>query len=308
MRYQLEAEVDGEIYIEEPVAFERDGVVVEFQTNQAGKLIAIAVSLQVSQDGLQEFANTLKTDTENPSLEIRVDEKAFDRLAAELQYIESELAFRSEGALREIAWDKPTHRVIPEDPEEEKLLDVTSFSLTRSHEPLPVYLRGPSLENIVRDLRRREALMIPKAFWREAMNNFHKRRYIQAFKEFYFIIEDFYAAGKSSERQVLKAFGRSPEFNEIADRCLKSVLDLPNHSEKLRKLLEEQDCDESASGLQKLLFRVRGSLSHYYSKSPKTRGTPFNQEEYWTIALVAMYIATSAIEYRVIAIDDGEIR
>jgi len=63
-------------------------------------------------------------------------------------------------------------------------------------------------------------------------------------------------------------------------------------------MINEENCPNNKFGLQKLLFKIRGRLHHYPQRSSKTVGTPFNQKEIETIALICGYIACLAIGYR----------
>lgn len=119
---------------------------------------------------------------------------------------------------------------------------------------------------------------------------------------FYFVIEDFYANGKSGARGVLTEFQKSTEFLQVAANALNMVFQDERHRQNLIKFFKEEDCEVTPSGLQKLLYHIRGNLHHYYSKSPKTRGTPYNQKEYESIALTAMTVTSYAIGLREAAI------
>jgi len=137
------------------------------------------------------------------------------------------------------------------------------------------------------------------------MSCFQSFRYVQAFYSFYFVIEGLFAGGKTGEKAVLKEFSKSMEFSQIAKDQLESIFKEPRHRASLKKLFAEEGCSTDAPGLQQFLYKIRGNLHHYARRSPKTRGTPFNQKEYESIALLTMLIATAVIANRFIAINQG---
>jgi hypothetical protein len=47
MRYRMTATVEGHIWLDQPIAAERDGVTYEFLADASGKLTHLAVSTQV---------------------------------------------------------------------------------------------------------------------------------------------------------------------------------------------------------------------------------------------------------------------
>lgn len=120
----------------------------------------------------------------------------------------------------------------------------------------------------------------------------------------YFVIEGFFADGKTSERGVLKAFSSSEVFTGICEEALQQFFgtDYPD-SKELRVLFELESCQPDVSGLQKFLFRLRGRTHHYSGRSSKLQATPFNQEQFRCVALLGMYLSTSAICGEVVAIN-----
>jgi hypothetical protein len=145
-----------------------------------------------------------------------------------------------------------------------------------------------------------------KAFWREGMVYFDNFQCVQAFYQFYFVIEDFFIAGKtSSKSSVMKIFQKSKELLDIAKDAITSTLNLPNHKIKLEKHLREYNCQFTSLGLLEMLYEARNNLHHFHSKSSRKQGTPFNQSEFETIAFATMYIATAAITYREVRISQS---
>ena len=90
---------------------------------------------------------------------------------------------------------------------------------------------------------------------------------------------------------------------KLADDSLKKIFKDHRHRSNLEALFKEFKCDISPTGLQELLFEVRGALHHYYGRSTKRKGTPFNQREFESISLLVMELCTVAIYYRIVEIN-----
>ena len=305
MRYRLLSKVDCNLYIRQLTVIERDNIRFEFLPDDKGRTDEVAVSIKIPKEKLKEFKSSIYPGRgdEKIVININTDKELHDLLIFELQALESHLAFASSGALEKIDWNSSIVDFIPENNEEKKLIAATHLSHKSSYSKKPFKISSQALEEIVSTPPEFGRLIIPEAFWREGMNYFQKFQYIQSFYQFYFIIEDFYAKGKTGEKQVLKAFQESKDFKEICEHSLQQILNKPKHSQRIEKLFKEEKIEMNGKGLQKLLFKIRGNLHHFFCKSPKTRGTPFNQKEFETEALLTMHISMTAILYSMVDIN-----
>lgn len=120
------------------------------------------------------------------------------------------------------------------------------------------------------------------------------------------MIEDFYISGKSSSKKsVKKKFQESKELLEIADNALTQFQKLPAHKTKLNHFLTEYKCTNTSIGLLEMIYEARNNLHHFHSRSTRPQGTPFNQSDFDTIALIGMYIARLAISFREVKISQS---
>jgi hypothetical protein len=308
MQFRLIAKVDGNIHIPQPISVRRERLVFEFRTDKSGRIVEVAVSMQVPTEKIEKFRSTIGPGEGGSAATFKIggDSEIYQQLVAELQLLESNLAFATVGALERIEWNSPKQEFIAENLGEQKLISVRGYEIREKYPPNSASLKPDQLAGLVTKAPQYRALEIPKAFWREGINHFTNFQYIQAFYSYYFIIEDFYAGGKSGKKAVLQEFAKSSEFAEIAEISLQSMLKEERHGENLRKLFEEENCEISGRGLQELLYNVRGNLHHYSSKGIKLRGTPFTQKQFESIALLTGHIATLAIGYREAAISQSE--
>ena len=306
MRYKLVAEVDGDLYLEEaPISVERGDLLFEFISDETGRITHVAVSKRIPDGQVENFRSSVHPGEGEHAAHITIggDREIHEQLVKQLQLLESDLAFSSGAALRHLDWATPVQEFIPESVEEEQLIAVSSFSHQKEYPCNPVRFTASDLNTLVKYAPRYASLRIPKAFWRQGMLYFSSFQYVQAFYHFYFVIEDFYAKGKSGKKPVLKEFGKSDEFLKLADNTMKSVMKYPCHRDNLLNFFETFNCEVTPTGLQEMLFEIRGSLHHYSSRSTRPTPTPFNQAQFETIALLAMHLVTTAIGYRIAEIN-----
>ncbi len=304
MRYRLVAEVEGTI-VTENSSIQHGGLTYEMVTDDGGNLTHIAVERTVEPS---EFAATVGPPTElgtSATLKIEADPGVRGTLVEALQALESALAFASAGALQRIRWDIPQEERIPESPDEGKYTAIHAISLKREYLPLRSQLPALDIERFVHKMDNYSSLVVPKAFWREGMNEFRQFRYVQAFYNFYFILEDFYAGGRSGMGEVLKSFSKSRDFARVTKTSYESVIAYEKHRLNLETMRSDEGCNSDIQGIHKLLFKVRGRLHHYTRGGRAIRVSPFTQDEFESIALLAMMMANLAIGYEEVAISRG---
>jgi hypothetical protein len=310
MRYKLVAEVEGDVFISSPISIQKDEFEFSFIPSSDGRLISISITMSVPQERVKNFASTIEPGKGQSvaSISIGGDIEIHKQLVGQLQTLESNFAFITGMAVQRIKWDNPKQEYIPDGPEDETILSVRGFSATQEYPKPRAFLQTNILQSIVIAAPMYDELKITKAFWREGMIYFNNFQYIQAFYQFYFIIEDFYAPGKSGKKPVLQEFRKSMVFKELCNNSLLELLKDARHRLNLEHLFSQFNCEVTSEGLQELLFEIRGALHHYSSQSQRPKGTPFNQKDFESIALLAMHLVTSAIGYQIANINQNAAR
>jgi hypothetical protein len=227
---------------------------------------------------------------------IEGDRKEYLELIREFQELESLLSFSTNGNLKNIDWDSPKEEFIPETDEERKRVHVSSFAFTKEYPDIPVSLSEQEFETIINTKERYASLMVPKAFYKEGINEFTSRRYINAFYNFYFILEDIYGKGKTKNKDISETFRQSKDLIQIIEWTLKDVIGKnKRHSDNIKNFCVEERVTYDVTGIIDLLQRIRGNLHHYSSKSSKHLGTPFTHEDFESIAFLTMCLALQTI-------------
>ena len=304
MRYKATASVEGKLNLIRGISFNANGLTYEFIVDEENILKKISIWKDIEGKDVEKYrGNICKRDG---IYHINMGGKADleEKIINEFRLLESNLSFISLGALNKINWETIEEEFIPQNEEEEESILVKSFKITKNQYPKKnVRLSEDVLKHYVIDGHKYDELAIPKAFLREGLNYHRNCQYIQAFYNYYFIIEGFYANGKTGEKEVLKEFSKSAELAEVLKKALDKFKENNRHGNRLIFLLKEIKCDSDILGLQKLIFSIRGRVHHFSNKMRNNIGTPFNQQEYESIAAISQYISSLAIGFREVNIN-----
>jgi hypothetical protein len=237
-------------------------------------------------------------------INIRGSREEYLELIREFQELESILSFASGGALESIEWDAPKEDFIPETEDEERKVHVKSFQFRKKYPEWPVFIGEESFDAIIRSKERYSSVMVALAFLREGVNEFSSRRYINAFYNFYFVLEDLYGERKTKNWAIEKEFRNSKELRKWIRWAIKDNLNkYVRHRTNIEKFCKEEKVLYDIDGLISLVVNVRGNLHHYSSGSSKHKGTPFNHEDFESIAFLTMGLALKSIGQRILEID-----
>ena len=240
----------------------------------------------------------------NATLTIEGDREEYLELVREFQELESLLSFDTGGSLKSIAWDEPKENFIPETEEEKRQVGVYSFHFTKEYPDYPAHLGERVFAEVIATKEYFASLVVPLAFYREGINEYHSRRYINAFYNFYFVLEDMYGKGKTRNKAIGDAFRKSEAFRGFMIWTIEeSLVKYEKHRINIQKFCEEEEVPYDTDGLIDLLLKVRGNLHHYSGRSSKHVGTPFVREEFASVAFITLGLAVRAILQRMVEIN-----
>ncbi|HSG43791.1 MAG TPA: hypothetical protein VLA72_11600 [Anaerolineales bacterium] len=122
MRYKLIAKVESTLFISKNVSVNSQDVTVEFLRNSDGRLSNISVSRSIPTDRLDNLKQSVEKGIGEIKLNISIggDKEFHNELVKELQTIESNLDFASNGLLQRVRWDNPEQEYIPENETDEE--------------------------------------------------------------------------------------------------------------------------------------------------------------------------------------------
>lgn len=281
------------------VIIPNDEIRYEFRPSSKGILRQIAVSKSVDPKKFKQKIEPGEGDVKFRFL-IEGDLEVHEELIRKLQSLESQLAISTNGSLTKVFWETNTRDYIPETEDEESQIGIRSSNINKIPQfPQPIYhMTEEKFANFVRRLDTFADFDIPLSFWREGFNELQAMRFIQSFYNSYFVIEGFCANGKTSENKVLREFKRCPELVSAVEKLLPSILTHRHHKKNLQALYEESNCNQDIDGTLRLLVRMRGNLHHVFFSSSRQQGTPFNQDRYVSLAILAKDISRILIELK----------
>lgn len=225
-------------------------------------------------------------------ININIDKDIVGEIENLLQYLESSLSFSAN--LNKINWEEPELIFIPENDEDKKNINILNFTVNKSYPEDETILTIESFREIVLEKDKYDFLTVVKSFYREGKREFNSFRYINAFYNFYFVIEDLYGRGKTKNFEIEKEFKKDKNFRAFIEWMITKNLN-GKHKTNIEKFIKEENKLYDVDGLIELIVRIRGNLHHFSAKSSKHKGTPFNQHDFESIAFLLMGLAVRSI-------------
>ena len=294
MLFQVVAEMAGEAYAQRTLQVTYLGIEVELQVDpQSHRATHIALTVPVA-----NAVDVLRR-SPPPSGPVRTlpmpPTPRFEEMRALLQYLESVGSFWL--SCERVNWAEPLLRWIAESEEEEQLLEVSSFSFKREYDPRPMSATEDVLRYLLESQSALSRYVVPLAFYREGLREHTAKRYLYAFSNFYFVLEDLYARGQFKARAVEEAFLGSPALRSAVDFTLQRLgeHDEAGHKGALAELGRTLGCDMSTAGVLRLVVQMRGNLHHFSSSSPNPKGHPLNQADYEALSFLMFGICVAVV-------------
>jgi len=218
-----------------------------------------------------------------------------DELKSDFQYLESSIAFM--GSFTKIRWENPIQEWIPETEEEKSKLKIIKFEhkkigCLKSISILP----EKDFKEMILDKLKYDSLTILQAFYNDGKNFYDDFKYINAFYNFYFVIEDIYGGNNTLNRLIKKSFKNSTDMrNNIKWVMDTQIKPHKKHNNNITNFLKDMNLTYTVDDIIDFLVDTRGRLHHFSSKSTLKIGTPFNQSDYESVAFLASGIALRAV-------------
>lgn len=306
MRYRLTADVIGDVFIrsdKEALATTHDDLEFVLDADPKGRVVRISVSARVPTDRIERFRSTITDVNEHHShITVGTDAELHERLLGQLQLLEAQIGYGFVGApLERIRWDVAEAKVIADSSEEEALLDVWDVKISKSYPKTRGVFTQDSFAEMVASMGDYSSLLEAKTLWREGMAAQKRFRYVQAFQNFFFVLEDLYADGKTSEKEAVRRFQESDHVIDACTRFISWVQAEKRHKTMLERYFADTRCKtEDAAEMPRMLFRMRGALLHFSRKRKHGSAAIKDQRDYDTLALASGYITNMCIGRQII--------
>ncbi len=309
MKLGIKCKIEANTFIGHSVLnTEIDGKEYSLIPNDSGLLSEIIIKTK-SPDIDKQIAKISPVAYPSPAkhaLTIQLSEKDIDEVRKLLQDIESSLSFSAN--LKKIYWEEPEYMFIPETEEERRNINVMSFQkVNKGYSEATAILTIHDFTDMINNRSKYQFLTTVKAFHREGIREYNSFRYINAYYNFYFVIEDLYASGKTKNYEVENELKRDESFREIVEWMMnnKNIKDM--HLVNIKRFLAEEHKTYDVDGLIELIVRVRGNLHHFSSKSSKRKGTPLNQNDFESMAFFLMGLSVRSILQKILEKNQGII-
>jgi hypothetical protein len=294
MKFALECEVESKIRLPRETEIALNGKVFKFYIDKEGFLFRIKIISDVKDSSVYSYRHIIGPNGAvigfNPNFEPEIR----DNLMNEMQMLESILAVY--GNLKKILWAFPKWEYIPETEEERGRLDAYWYHQTDYHPDDESTLNESALLDIISEREKFAPLVTPLSFFREGLREYRESKYVNAFFNFFFIIEGFYARGKHKTEAVAREFQASDEFSSIVKNIIANdKQDTADFINNLRDLLGSRNQPLNVKGVVEILLKMRGDSHHFMNNPNKLEGTPFTHQKFKTVALLAQSIASQAL-------------
>ena len=306
MKLSMECEVDSNTLLTSVQDIEHEGSRYVFTPDDKGHLAKIRIVKPIQNP--EHFFYVFEKNEEGVISGLRGDGDAelYDQVIEEFQQLESMLACSVE--VRKVHWESPTYTLIPETDQEKARVHINSLRVTPGRRKSDV-LRPGEIQTIVRNREKYKQLKIVQAFWREGRNDYDDQQYIDAFANFYYILEDRYAPGVSDKNTVFRKFQASDELREFVQIVIdKNKADPPLNHQQVLEMLQYRQKQFDVEGVLYLLCETRGEVHHFVEKSRRVYGNPFRNKQYGGIALTALVLARMVIHKRLIELRDAKAK
>jgi hypothetical protein len=207
MIYSVTVKVEGETFVKQPYSLAVGVYNISVKCNE--KKTVNELNIQRKVHNYDEFIPLMIPGNHIHTLNIPYN-PYHQEIIALLQHLESLGSFWF--CLKKIYWDDPNVEWIPENEEEKGKVKINNVKFHEEYDNTPIEMSPLLLKEIIdlQDLYKH--LVLPLAFYREGRNEFRSQRYVNAYFNFFFYLEDLYGRGKTNNTQLEQAFKQSIQF------------------------------------------------------------------------------------------------
>ncbi len=298
MKVILSCKVDSLAVLDQPFKLSINNKEVAFGIGDKGIWNSITVTAKVTDPskvkwGLEPVV-PLTPEHAPQNVNAEVGKELYHEIISDIQSLESTLALFF--PLRHIRWANNTLNVQweegdpPNPPDWGPLFNVNVGRAERK--PVPVTINEFQSFALLSTTYR--SINVAQSFWREGSNEFERGNFINAFYNFYFVLEGLYANGKWRTGQVLAEFKNNTELCESVNLFLKESHP-EMHIRQVAAMLITKHKKPDVEGFLFLVVHTRGELHHVADSPHKIQPSPFVQDEFEGLADVVRFLSRRAL-------------
>lgn len=295
MKLSIECDAESKTKIDKEIEIAHNDRTYIFYPDENGFINRIKIIAPI--DNPKKFYSEI-TATPNEDVKahfhVKTDVELWTSIIKEFQELESVLGLTFN--LKSIKWNAPRRDLIFDSEEEREKAKIYNFKSWFEYRDPPYQTTKADLENVVQNKSDFSHLIVAMSFFREGINDKNAFKYINAFFNFYFILEGLYGKGKTKNYQIEQEFKNSEEFKQLVDWALdESRRNKPADYKKIGEMLSRMNKQIGIKSFIELIVKTRGELHHFTNNPNRPQGTPFTHQEYSAIAHMTMKIAMHAI-------------
>lgn len=171
---------------------------------------------------------------------------------------------------------------IPESEADREKISFAAMSMKQEYTIPPMPMHDHQIKALLEMEQDEKQIAVPLAFYREGSISFEGHKYINAFQNYFLMIEGLFGQGKSGYRAQLKALQSSSMLQIAVKKMLGEILSdkTSTHYKTLAQELEDLDLAVCVDNVIDWLVRTRGRLSHFSVTSAQKHGQPHLNREY----------------------------
>jgi hypothetical protein len=293
MKLKVKCDVQSEVILQRRLEFKASDRAFVFEVDAQGIWNSLTVLADVKnpskvQWGTKDVEGPLARNQAPFNIVGSIEPQLFDSVIAEIQALESALSLFM--PLRQINWRYPEYEPVFEEGEEKS--DLGAVRVSRGKIP-PQRIVEKTFVSVVGIGLKAQSLTVVASFWREGENDWVAGKFINAFFNYYFVLEGLYGNRKTNNRRVeaemLKSAGLLAQIEKF-----NSGQHPLQHLEKLATMLNVNTIPTSEQ-LVGLLVSTRGKLHHFQNNPNREQGSPLVHDKYEGIAYLARQLAHGSI-------------
>jgi hypothetical protein len=297
MKYALECIVESTMKMPPNTRAEWEGRTVVFLPNAEGVFARIRITADVPEPlKCRTWCETKGDPRKTLNVHLHKDDALHANLLADLQVLEAALA--SQCPVGRIRWHSALMVFIPETPEEEQQIQVNNICIAPGADQ-PEQITECEVEKFVAGIHIADKcrdLVGPLSFLREGNSFFKQFRNIQAFFNFYFVLESLYGGGEYEKRKIKAKFMQSKTLTGAIELQIRRGFPRPYdlRNQDIEAMLKKCNKQADVEGLVHLLVSTRGELHHYLNPKKHT-GTPLTDDQYECLAKFTGEVTMAAL-------------
>ena len=294
MKLKVKCDVQSEVILQRRLEFSANDRAFAFEVDSNGIWNSLTVLADVKDQskfrwGTLDVEGPLAPNQAPFNIVGSIEPQLFDSVIAEIQALESALSLFM--PLRQINWRYPEYEPVFEEGEEQS--DLGAVRVSRRKTP-PQKIVEKTFVSIVGFGLKAEPLTVVASFWREGENDWVAGKFINAFFNYYFVLEGLFGNRKTHNKHVQAEMLKSAGFLAQIEKFNTGQHHPVKHLEQLATMLKVTTIPTSGE-LVGLLVSTRGMLHHFQNNPNREQGSPLVHDKYEGIAYLARQLAHGSI-------------